>query len=172
MKISGVYNSAAKPIPNALAAARSAIDAIISDEPVGAVVDLWNTWTAISRITASVLKFGGEEGMKDAERIVRMLVERAPETLRRSYEKLILFKKPDGGFSYKPESSSCTSQGMPVAIRGSAEGDVNATVIASTLMVNSIFSAFNLSEYKIPVFDHEDLPRYLEILENNRKAVK
>jgi len=37
-------------------------------------------------------------------------------------------------------------------------------------MVNSIFCAFGISEYKIPIFDNEDLPRYLEILENKRKA--
>ena len=164
MKISGVYNAACLPIPNAVAAANSAIDAIISDAPVGAVVDLWNTWTAINRIVTSVRQYGGEQGINDAEKIVSILRKRAPEAIRRSREKLAQFGKPDGGFSYNPGHSSATSQGMPVAIQGKQEGDVNATVIASTLMVSSIFSAMELGEYKIPIYDHEDLPRFLKLL--------
>ena len=168
MKISGVYNAACLPIPNAVAAANSAIEAIVSDAPVGAVVDLWNTWTAVNRIVISVRQYGGEQGIRDAEEIVTTLRKRAPEAIRRSYEKLAQFGKPDGGFSYRPDASchktAPTSQGMPVAIQGKQESDVNATVIASTLMVASMFSALELNEYKIPIYDHEDLPRVLALL--------
>lgn len=169
MKITGFYQNMGKPIPNAYRAAESAMNAIISDEPIGAVVDLWNTWEAVSRIRGNLLAFGGEEGKKQADAIALMLRESSKRAIGKSYEKISPFKKPDGGFSYKKDASSATSQGMPVAIKGLAEGDVNATVISSAYMLNSIYSCLGLSEYKVPMFGEPDRLRYVEILKNNKK---
>ena len=169
MKITGFYGNMERPIPNAHAAAESAMNAIISDEPIGAVVDLWNTWEAVSRIRGNLLKFGGDEGAKQAEAISKMLRESSNRVVGKSYEKISAFKKPDGGFSYKKASSSATSQGMPVAIKDSPEGDVNATVISSSHMLASIYSCLDLSAYRVPMFGEPHRQRYVEILEKNRK---
>ena len=169
MKITGFYCNMERPIPNAYAAAESAMAAITSDQTVGAVVDLWNTWEAVSRIRGNLLKYGGDEGKVQADRIAEMLRAESVRTIGKSYEKISDFKRLDGGFSYKKDSSSPTSQGMPVAVKGTAEGDVNATVISSSYLIGSIYSCLGLSEYKVPIFGEPDRQRYVEILENNRK---
>ena len=168
MKITGFYVNMGKPIPNVLRTAESAIYAITSEQTVGAVVDLWNTWEAVNRIIVNLRRFGGEQGMKDADSIVSMIRENAMPTLQKSLAKISAFKKSDGGFSYKRDCSSPMSQGMPVAIKGSAEGDVNATVISSSLLLGSIYSCFGLSEYRVPIFGECDRQRYVEIIENNK----
>jgi hypothetical protein len=89
--------------------------------------------------------------------------------IKKSKEKLAPFKKADGAFSYKPDSSSPTSQGVPVAVKGSAEGDVNATVIASSLMLNSIYNALNVpNDARVPMFFECDRQRYVELLNKKR----
>ena len=168
MKITGFYVNMGKPIPNALRTAESAINAIISDQPIGAVVDLWNTWEAVSRIISNLRRFGGEEGIKNAESIISMIRANAMPALQKSLVKISDFKRDDGGFSYKKNGSSFLSQGMPVAINGALEGDVNATVISSALLLGSIYACFGLSEYKVPMFGECDRQRYVEIIENNR----
>ena len=168
MKITGFYVNMGKPIPNVLRTAESAIYAITSEQSVGAVVDLWNTWEAVNRIIVNLRRFGGEQGMKDADSIVSMIRENAMPTLQKSLAKISDFKRDDGGFSYKKTGSSYLSQGMPVAINGSLEGDVNATVISSSLLLGSIYSCFGLSEYRVPIFGECDRQRYVEIIENNK----
>ena len=169
MKITGFYVNMGKPIPNALRTAESAIYAITSDQPVGAVVDLWNTWESVVRIIANLQKFGGDEGAKDAKKIISMIRENAMPTLQKSLVKISDFKRDDGGFSYKNNGKSFLSQGMPVSICDTLEGDVNATVISSALLLGSIYASFGLSEYKVPMFGECDRQRYVEIIENNRK---
>ena len=169
MKLSGIYVSTGNLIPNAMNAAASAADAIISDEPTTSVVCLWNTWVAVSRVCAGLRKSGGEIGAHQAEEIVKMMRERGVACIKKSKEKLAPFKKADGAFSYKPDSSSPTSQGVPVAIKGTPEGDVNATVIASSLMLNSIYDALNVpKDARVPMFFECDRQRYVELLNKKR----
>lgn len=169
MKLSGIYVSTGNLIPNALNAAGSAADAIISDEPTTSIVCLWNTWVAVSRVCAGLRKSGGEIGASQAEEIVKMMRERGVACIKKSKEKLAPFKKADGAFSYKPDSSSPTSQGVPVAIKGTPEGDVNATVIASSLMLNSIYDALNVpKDARVPMFFECDRQRYVELLNKKR----
>ena len=169
MKLSGIYVSTGNLIPNAMNAAASAADAIISDEPTTSIVCLWNTWVAVSRVCAGLRKSGGEIGARQAEEIVKMMRERGVACIKKSKEKLAPFKKADGAFSYKPDSSSPTSQGVPVAIKGTPEGDVNATVIASSLMLNSIYDALNVpKDARVPMFFECDRQRYVELLNKKR----
>ena len=171
MKLSGIYVSTGNLIPNAMNAAASAADAIISDEPTTSVVCLWNTWVAVSRVCAGLRKSGGEIGARQAEEIVKMMRERGVACIKKSKEKLAPFKKADGAFSYKPDSSSPTSQGVPVAIKGTPEGDVNATVIASSLMLNSIYNALNVpNDARVPMFFECDRRRYVELLNKKHRA--
>jgi hypothetical protein len=71
----------------------------------------------------------------------------APEAIKATREKISLFKKSDGSFSYLKNMSSSTSQSMPVAIYGSNEGDVNATIICTTGILGNMFSCLSLSGY-------------------------
>ena len=168
MKISGVYEGSHMVLPNSVAAAESAFDAIISEEPIDAVVSLWNTWEAITRIVDNLRKNGGEEGERTAQEIYAKMRARAPEAIRRSKEKIEKFKKADGGFSYKPAFASPTSQGVPVCIPYLPEGDVNATIISGPLLLKSIYAALNLKSVAVPMYGEEERKRFLAVMENNK----
>jgi hypothetical protein len=167
MKISGVYNAAGRPIPNAMAAAKSAIFAITSDEQVNAVVDLWNTWIAVRAIVMNLRNAGDDAS---AAEIVKTLWDNAPAMIRKSREKIAPFQKEMGSFSYHRKHASPTSQGAPVTFGYQSEGDINATVISSYLLINSLFNALDIPNLKVPMFGENDRLRYIELLENKRKS--
>ena len=173
MKTSGVYSKIGVLMPNADKAIRSAINAISTDQSATAVTDVYNTWFAVTRLKRNLRLYGGEEGNKLADEIVRELRENAPETLRLTKEKLAAFAKPGGSFSYCLTHSSARSQGMPVTFENAWEGDINATIICSSDILNYIYLALELPGAKVPIFGEDDLERYLAILEANReKALK
>ena len=113
-------------------------------------------------------KHGDESGIADKIRLE--LLECAPEAIAATKEKVLTFKKTDGSFSYTTTKSAQTSQGLPVAIPNTNEGDVNATSICSTGTLGNIYSALGLSSYKVYLYGSADWYRYLSILEANRAA--
>jgi len=166
LKISSVYNAVGAPFPNAEAAMRSAIGTITTDVPAGTVCYPYNCWFSISNIMTNLRKHGDDNGI--ANKIRAELLENAPEAIRATKEKVLTFKKSDGSFSYTTTKSAATSQGMPVAIPNTNEGDVNATGICSTGTLGNMFSALGLSSYKVDLFGSADWYRYVTILEENR----
>ena len=163
MKISGVYNSIERAIPNAQAACDAAIAAITSDQEVGTVVDLWNTWEAVVRVLGNIQTYQGKE---EADAIRAELRLDAPDAIYVSMQKISLFLKSDGSFSYAQKHTSTTSQGCVVAVAGTNEGDVNATVISSAYLVNSIYGALGLSGNLIKIFSLPERVLFLDTLEN------
>lgn len=141
MKISGVYSKAGAPMPNAEKAAKSAMMAIASDEAMGEIVDIYNPWTAVKGAIANVRKHQGDE---KAEVLLGELRALAPEYIRITIEKVKIFEKPDGSYSYTPSFSIANSQGMPVAVPGTYEGDVNGTVLASNYLWQQINGVLEL----------------------------
>jgi hypothetical protein len=172
MKITGVYSDFGRAVPNAKTAALSAIDALVSDEPIVGIVDIWNTWVAVRFIVDSIRESGGEGADELCEEILREVRRAAVKGLIKTKENILPFKKPDHAFSYCRECPASQSQGMPVCIPGLPEGDVNATVMAVTLMVENIFISLGLIDYLVPIYGEDEAKRFLEIIEENRKKVK
>jgi hypothetical protein len=166
-KILFLYSAAGRLLPRAVEAAKAAIAAIVSDEKMNCVCDLYNTWYSVRAILENVRKFAGEDTKKITEEILHTIWAVAPEGIRNSAKKISEFKKPDGGFSYGPHSSAPTSQGAPVAIPGSAEGDVNATNVFLSI-VGNVFLALDLSDYSVPLFAPEMRDKYIALLEARR----
>jgi len=152
LKISGIYVSAGVVIPHAREAAKSAMVAITAEQEVGTVVELYNTWFAIQTIIQNIRSCGDAEDNETADAIVAELREIAPSAVLVSRDKISLFLKPDGSASYGLKYSSYLSQGCPVAVQNTEEGDVNATTIAVTGIINHSLGALELLEYKIPIF--------------------
>lgn len=168
LKISGVYNKAGAEIPNAEKAAQAAIDAITSDQQMSAVVDLYNTWMSVTNVLSNIKKYGSvKDGVTGAERAAEirsnLLLVSAPAIVK-SGVKMHDFEKLDGSYSYGRLYSSTTSQGMPVSIPNSVEGDVNGTVIAINGLVGNIYSALGLSSYSVPIFGSREGRIYYDIL--------
>ncbi len=172
LKISGIYNTAKVPMPNAKAATQSAIAAISLDEPLGAVVDIYNPWFTIYNIVQNFRKYGTAEDKIYADEMVRELRLSAPAAIEMSKKKIAVFQKPDGSFSYGPNSSSNTSQGMPVAIANSYEGDVNATGISSTGLIGYMMQALELNSYKPALFGKTEFKKYLAIIDEKNNELE
>ena len=165
MKISGVYNLAGRPIPHALEGARSAIEALIAPEPIVGIVDLWNTWVAISQLTANLRKHGGDEGASQADEIVRDVWTLAPRAIEITREKIAPFKKEMGSFSYLRDFPAPKSQGTMVTVPMLPEGDVNATLMATSELTTAIYSSLSLADDRVWMFGREEYERYISLLE-------
>lgn len=171
MKITGVYGGAEVLMPNADKAIWIILDAIGYEETPGAVVDVYNTWYAASRVLRHMRDYGDESDQLLADEVVDQLRAKAPDLIRDSAKKLSVFRKVDGSFSYTPNASSANSQGCPVAIRGTNEGDVNATVICSSDILVYIYSALNVSD-RVPIYTYADWLEYKYTLENLNPVIK
>jgi hypothetical protein len=180
-KINGLYNMGKRPFPNAYKAAMTAMDCITRfDEPTGWVCCLYNTWESIQSLRTNLRVQCGGSGNKEADKIDSEILHRAPEAIRASTKKISEFKKPDGSFSYFPNSTSCHSQGVLVAVprpEGGApdEGDINATVMSATSLTGDLYGTLMLDEFRVSIYSKEDLPIFIEALQlpnkmKNRKT--
>ena len=130
MKIVGQFTSAGREIPDVERTARACFAAISSDEPVEVIVDIWNPWVAFNRCINNIEKCV-ENGAARALALKKELYADYAKAIRVTKEKLSLFQKPDGSFSYFKDRSSHTSQAVFVSLPNQNEGDVNATVIGT-----------------------------------------
>ena len=168
-KITFVYNGLARPIPNVDKALAVSIEAITSSEEPSAVTDVYNTWYSVLNIVENIRTYQSEE-TDAADAALANLYSQAGEAIAKTREKFSLFRKKDGSFSYNQTTTSDISQGMPVAIPGTNEGDINATVIATTGTFNRIFDVLGLE--RIPLYTRSDLLKYFCILEGLDPVIK
>jgi hypothetical protein len=172
LKISGCYNIGGVPFPNATVAAKSAIEAITSEEEFSIVCDVYNTWFTVDNLAQNLRNFGGEEGKAQADKMIADLTAIAAEGMRASARKLARFKKPGCSFSFLRDYSSEVSQSMPVALYHATEGDVNATLIAVSGTLEKCYDALGVAaEDRVPIFGRPHFERFMEIVtEAKRKA--
>jgi hypothetical protein len=168
MKLSGLYTRAKRVIPNSDKTSAAVIEAISSEVPISGIVELWNTWIAIFNINQGLINNGGAEEKLISDKINKTLRSDAARAILRSSEKIRPFKKADHAFSYGKDFSSRISQGAPVAFDRLPEGDVNATVIASSSMVRSVFNALGIYELMTPLYGREEGRMFLDIIENKK----
>ena len=173
MKISGIYNAAKAEIPNADLAVIGAMNAITSGEEVKHVVDIFNTWCAIENVLSNIRTYAKDrtEGgvtvtANDRVSEIRAVIyKNADRYLKATKEKLSLFQKKDGSFSYNRSSTSTTSQGMPVALPVN-EGDVNATELATISTAGCIASVLGIN--RPPMFTEADRIVFFAIINDKR----
>jgi hypothetical protein len=164
MKITGVYGAFGVLMPNAETAVNKAIAAMGTDEIPNAVTCVYNTWFAAERVLRHMRTLGTEEDKINSATVLERLRAKAPDYIRMTKDKLAVFRKPDSSFSYTPDASSANSQGCPVAIRGTNEGDVNATIICSSELLLYIYAALELTDYAVPIFGKEHMAHYCDLL--------
>ncbi len=162
LKIATIYNTLGKPFPNALNAARYAFEVITSEQPINHVCDLYNTWFIISQITQNLKSYSDNSEL--AKQIINEVRVDAIEAVKVTAEKMITHQKEDGSFSYYKDHSSFTSQNAPVAINGTNEGDVNATVIFTYGIVQYLFDSLDFGS-KVQMFTDRDREVFIELIE-------
>jgi len=172
MKISAAYEGFERALPYPVASAESAMKTItMEDDYYGSTVCwAYNSWFTICNVISNVKK---HKPLAESNQIItdirKELAENAPELIAATAAKQGKFICEDGSFSYTVRSSSFTSQGLPVAIRNTKEGDVNATVICTTGTLGLMMSAFGAST--IPILTRSDFMRYISIIEENRSKL-
>lgn len=187
LKIGGDFTSAGVIMPYAEEAAMTALAAVTDPQPLDAVTSLYNTWFAFRNIltnlrtckravsydeaTDTLIYETVSNGNSRADALVKESRAMAIEGIRVSREKIAVFKKADGSFSYTPNYSAQTSQGCQVALPNSVEGDVNATVISIMGIISNTLRALELEQYKPILFGEAERLIYLDII-NNAHSVK
>ena len=167
MKITCFYNGVHRVIPRAREMARVAIRVLLSDEPVNGAVDLFNPWFTIGNLLTS-LRESGEEGNREADKMLSEVRAVAPEAIRATARKVLAFKKESGSFSYHVTCSSHISSGMPTAIPNSWEGDINGYILSATGLINHVYRGLEITDYQVPLFTRCDFDRYIDIIEKRR----
>lgn len=173
MKISQTYTIINRPIPNIEKAMKSAIKiALTRDLTLFSAEDehicsVYNPWVAMTHLVNSAESTGGAERVN----VVRALVlEHAEDLVQITKEKINIFKKSDGGFSYTRLASAENSSGVQVAVPKSYESDMNATSIASSGTMNSML--FVLGVPTIDMFTDADCEYFLDMLDGMGEIVK
>ena len=111
-------------------------------------------------------------GEERAAAMRKLVHETAPQTLRKTKEKLMPYAKAQGSFSYKMSGPAQNSCGMPVTDGAEGEGDVNATHLASTGLLSGIYSGLGLSSFIVPIFSEQDGERYIALLNEAYEKTK
>ena len=142
MKLVGQLTGAGVEIPKIDLTARACFAAIGSEEEVEAIVDIWNPWVAFNRVLDNMEKCS-ENGKEKVAALKAELYPDYAEAIRDTKEKLGLFRKEDGSFSYFKNRSSHTSQAVFIALPNQNEGDVNATVLGTNNFTYEIFTLVN-----------------------------
>lgn len=170
MKLVTSYNVLGIKLQNAIKAFRSAMEVALlpPDEcdvhgaKASASVDVFNPWVSMRAIRYNAECFGDKE---DLDVIDSLLSENLVALIRNTTEKTKKFKKPDGSFGYTWDYSPYKSQGAPVAIPQTIEGDVNGGTIAVGGILGHMCVALGLE--KIPIYSQEDLDEYIKIIKRN-----
>ena len=93
----------------------------------------------------------------------KALFEEYPSLVRVTADNMKKFRKDDGSFSYLQKRTAASSQGMPVALMGANEGDINATICIRSVLghVMDILGHYGT----VPMYTKSDMMRYIAIIE-------
>ena len=165
MKSASAVSRVNRAFPNPLPAIESSIKIILENDNPSSVCCVMNPLCVTNELFSNVKKFGNPD---DTKKYSEYLFDRATEIISATSKRILIFKKPDGSYSFSPMHSSVTSQGHPVAIENTYEGDVNATMISTSAVIGHLSNLLGVP--KIPLFTMADRMRLLNIMEENKLA--
>jgi hypothetical protein len=166
LKITSVYNKIKKELPNPITALKSAMCGITFAEEPETVCFVLNPWYAISVVVTNATSFNSSSDKEALEAEVgafkRALFDNYPALVRTTADNMKKFRKDDGSFSYLQHRTAASSQGMPVAVMGANEGDINATICIRSVLghVMDILGHYGT----VPMYMKSDLMRYIAII--------
>ena len=166
-KAAHIYTNLGYRIPNAMAAAMTALEAITSEEAMGSIVNVYNCWSTLQIVMNNMKSFGAAS---DATTILEEVRKVASESIIATAQKYSEFQKYDGSFSYYKDRCSAESQGMQLALECN-EGDMNATSLTYSVY-NTIFAVLEIGQYKVPLHGSADFAEFIQTIENIGGVIK
>ena len=163
-KIGGLYKEAGRGINYLDDCIRSCIEAIKLDTEPADIIYVFNPWagmqTAFAAIKRMIKNGDNRYNLEANHALVRSELAALTQI---TVDKLLVFKKETGGFSYTREFSAPTTQGTPVSL-GLREGDLNATNIAVNSISSHIFSCAGLE--RPDIWNFEDFDKFIDTMKN------
>ena len=181
MKISGGYNSLGVKLNYAEEAIRAATYMItyIGSSKDGSdwadctgkkpdnSVDVYNPWVCINNILKSVRDNDGDEAAEALR--TKYIKPYALEMIQVTSKKIAMFARVDGSYCYNWGGVGSTSQGAPVAVGGTIEGDVNGGNIAFTGTYREMTNALG---FTVKPFGYSDFLRFIGRIEELGQVIK
>lgn len=132
LKISGVYSKMAAQIPYGKYALMSAVQMMCApaEEYIArgeAVVSVYNPPYSILNVIKNIRTYGNKAELDEANQIMR---DNALAIIKTTEDKIAIYRRDDGSYSYSISGNCTHSQGEPVAVAGANEGDVNGMALA------------------------------------------
>ncbi len=121
-----------------------------SDDVPANISEIASVWTSLCAVVNNILSCSDKEEMEDVKYRLSSLYSDFDGVLKMTKAKLSYFQRDDGSFSTTPEGSAAESGGMPVAIPGMQEGDMNATLLAVKNIWLSVFGSLDIGS--VPIF--------------------
>ena len=172
-KIVSVFNAMGAEIKYPIQALQSTMTILntLKPEDVIRVCDVFNIWNNFVLIKQNINNYCADSGVKsEVARFCSEILKNSASGLQNTTECLAIFVKQDGSFSYAPNTSAPTSHGMPVAVYGTNEGDVNGTALGSVGTICDLMSILGLTY--IPIFTKGDGIEFISILEDMGTIIK
>ncbi len=149
------YNSFEKPVSEPMKIFDFTLSAF--DLPGdGGISFVCARWRVINLLLKILAEYGGKEEVRLVREMVGRVVRELPRLIPITADALRRFKHSDGSFSWSESGSASTSQRMPIARKNTFEGDINATILA-TSVVKKLIGIITLSDEIIPLFSNEDM---------------
>lgn len=162
MKLTMIYTVCKRPMSNIERALESAIAAAMSDEEVTFCCEYYNPLITINMLRNSI---EADNSTPNGSVFGACLKRDAEKLIRITREKVSLCLKEDGSFSYTPKFSAYRSQGAPVSLFETNEGDVNATQISTVGTVSQITSML-VGIDSTPLYFEGDSKLFFDLIEN------
>ena len=164
-KIGGIYSTAGRSMNYLNECVDSAIECIKQDEYAGIVIYVFNPWAGLNAALASMKRAVNKGDTRyNLDAVYGKIRGELAELISVTYDKLHVFAKESGGFSYNVDTSLSINQGVFTSL-GRAEGDVNATNIATNSIPNMIFNVTNLT--RVPKWNSKDFETFLSIMSDS-----
>lgn len=169
MKLALLYTTLERRIPRAEKGLESAIQVALSNQEIVFCCQFYNPFSTMSSIIHNVAKF---EGKDRAESLRAKIFDNAKALIKRTREKVILCRDPDGRYHYNPygKGDGRRSQMAPVALGGINDPNVNGACICINGTVRSLCSALGIP--LIPVFCDEDAALFHELINSAEQYPK
>ena len=175
LKIGSFYRIAERQMRYCDKMVDAAIEVVLCDEDPIFVILVYNPWGGLRYAflnMKSANKTAAERGEPlpyDIEAARAKLIERLPEMIDKTIEKLAKFRHPDGSFSYCQKVSASHMQGTHVSL-GVEEGDVNGTALAMNTMSSTIFEVLGIE--RVPLYSPDDFKTFVKMLHEQKVPTK